>query len=446
MTEINLHKGQSKVLHDLFIAKTCRYSVVNAGRGWGKSYCAGVAGRMAVSELVAMPADIPNKNVAIIAPTYQQAVDIYFPLIAYMLGAEKDCIKMSRSAGKFWFPNNVELKIWSYEASERMRGTGQYFVVADEVTSWKGAGMNLQESWESIIQPCITTRWSPKNATRLGAPSPGRALIISTPKGYDYFYDLFNTRDTDSDWKSYHYTYRESPYLDDKEIDRVKHQLDPLKFAREYEASFENSGSNVFYMFNRSEHIKTDLDPFHSTEDVHVAIDFNVGIQASTVFAVRGGQMHILDEFMGHPDTETLAKAINDKYKAKGRRIFVYPDPSGRSRKTSAAVGVTDFSILQKAGFTTLAHSKAPPIIDSVAAVNKKLKSAHGNIELLVSTKAPNVIKSLERTSWLENNPDTATINKKEGVEHFSDGIRYAVEYIWPVQNRKVKVATGKTF
>lgn len=281
MTQINLHPGQSKVLYEMFVKKESRYGVVCAGRGWGKSYCAGVAAMMAVEELCKMPSDIPNKNVAIIAPTYAQAVDIYFPLIAYMLGAQHTAIKMSRSAGKFWFPNNVELKIWSYEASERMRGTGQYFVVTDEVTSWKGAGMNLKESWESIIQPCITTRWSAKNAKRLGAPSPGRGLIISTPKGKDYFYDMYNNQDSDSQWKSYHYTYRDSPYLDDAEIERVKHQLDPLKFAREYEASFDDSGNNVFYMFDRKKHNRTDLEPFKRGEDVHVAIDFNVGGEQS---------------------------------------------------------------------------------------------------------------------------------------------------------------------
>jgi len=443
MAQITLHEGQSRVLHDLFVSKKNRYGVLNAGRGFGKSYVAGVASMMAVQELVNMPADVPNKNVAVIAPTYQQAVDIYFPLIAYQLGGEQYSFKMSRSAGKFWFPNNVELKIWSYEASERMRGSGQYFVVADEVTSWKGAGMNLQESWESIIEPCITTRWSPKNAKRLGAPSPGRGLIISTPKGYDYFYDMFNFQDTDSDWRSYHYTYRDSPFLDDDEIERVKKNLDPLKFAREYEASFEDSGSNVFYMFDRKKHI-ADLPYFEKGEVVHCGIDFNVGIQATTIFAVRGNQMHILDEFMGHPDTESLARAITEKY--KGHKIVCFPDPSGKARKTSAAVGTTDFTILQKAGIQVLSHKKAPPIIDSVNAVNKKLCNAAGDIDMYVSKKCPNVIKSLERTSWVENNPDTATIDKKQGVEHFSDGIRYSVEYLWPVQDRSIRTRVGSTF
>jgi len=429
--DVSLHRGQSKVIKDLFIDNDTRYVVVNASRGFGKTYLAAVAAMVACQELMDLPEDVPNKNVAIIAPTYSQGVDIYFPLLAYILGLEEMSVKSSRAAGTFWLPNNVILKIWSYEASERMRGSGQYFVVADEVCSWKGAGSNLKESWESVIQPCIATRWSEKNAKRYGA-KPGRALIISTPMGYNYFHEMYNRQDTDDQWKSYTYTYHDSPYLDDEEIERVKLTLDPLKFAREYSASFEDSGNTVFYTFNRKEHITTELPNFEDGEEVHVAIDFNVGIMASCVFALRGNQIHILDEMQGHPDTETLAAELNRKY--KGHRITSYPDPSGRARKSSAAVGRTDFSILESSGIRTRAHSKAPPIIDSVAAINKKFKNANGDIDMYVHPRCVNTIKSIERTAWVESNPDTATICKKEGVEHWTDGLRYAVEYLFPVR------------
>jgi len=431
MNEVTLHEGQSKVISDIFMEDDVRYAVVNASRGFGKSYLAACAAAIAVQELIELPDDVPNKNVAIIAPTYQQAIDIYFPLLAYQLGMEAHAIKSSRVAGTFWFPKNVILKIWSYEASERMRGSGQYFVVADEVCSWKGAGSSLKESWESVIQPCIATRWSPQNAKKYGA-KPGKALIISTPMGYNYFYDMYNRQDSDNHWKSYTYTYTDSPYLDPEEIERVKLTLDPLKFAREYSASFEDSGNTVFYTFNRKEHIDKNLPYFDAGEDVHIAIDFNVGIMASCAFALRGNQIHILDEFQGHPDTETLAKALASKY--AGHRIISYPDPSGRARKSSAAVGQTDFTILTANKIATRAHNKAPPIIDSVAAVNKKFKNANGDIDMYIHPRCSNTIKSIERTAWVESNPDTATICKKEGVEHWTDGLRYAVEYLFPVR------------
>jgi len=162
MAEIKLHKGQSEVLRYLFKEPTgVRYATVCASRGFGKSYTASVAATMAVAELMNMPDDMPNKNVSLICPTYQQACDIYFPLLAHTLGLDEYSEKNSLASGTFWFPGNVKLKLWSYEASERMRGSGQYFVVADEVEDWTG-NPGLKESWVSVIQPTMTTRW-PRN-------------------------------------------------------------------------------------------------------------------------------------------------------------------------------------------------------------------------------------------------------------------------------------------
>jgi hypothetical protein len=328
-----------------------------------------------------------------------------------------------------------------------MRGTGQYFVVADEVCSWKsGAKTSLQESWESVIQPCITTRWSPQNATKLGAPSPGRALIISTPMGYNYFHEMFNREELDPNWKSYHFDYKSSPYLDPDEIERAKLTLDPIKFAREYEASFEDSGNNVFYMFKRKLHIDPELPDFEAKETVHVAMDFNIGVMACTIGARRGNQTHWLHELSGHPDTNSVAKTLHDRYVKKGHKVIVYPDPSGKARKTSAAVGVTDFSILKSNGLQLQVKSKAPPIVDSVNAVNTQLQNARGDVNMYFHPRIVNTIRSMERTVWLENNPDSAQIDKKEGVEHWSDGIRYYTDYTSPVIHSSTRVVKGFTF
>lgn len=167
-------------------------------------------------------------------------------------------------------------------------------------------------------------------------------------------------------------------------------------------------------------------------------------IQASSAWALRGNQAHCLDEFKGHPDTDTLAKILSEKY--KNHRIFAYPDPSGRSRKTSAAVGTTDFSILQSYGIHCLARSKAPGIVDSVASVNRKLKTAAGEVDTYVSANCPGVIMSLERTAWVDRNPDLAVIDKTEGVEHFSDGVRYLFEYKFPITAGNKKIIRGFNF
>ena len=198
---INLHAGQSEVFEDLFVNHTSRFSVVACSRGWGKSFMAGTAASTAIFELLELPSNVPNKTVYIVAPTYDQVTDIYYPLINYDLGMENFAIKSSRELGRFVFPKNVELRLLSYEAVERIRGKGAYFVVWDEISSCK-KGIHPKEAWQSVIQPAILTRWSEKRAKMYGARSPGRALFISTPKGYNYFHEAFNYAEVNSDWLS----------------------------------------------------------------------------------------------------------------------------------------------------------------------------------------------------------------------------------------------------
>lgn len=446
---INLHEGQSEVFEDLFVHQAARFAVVCCSRGWGKSFMAGATACTAIFELLELAPTVPNKVVYIIAPTYDQVTDIYYPLINYDLGMDRYAIKSSRDLGRFIFPYNVELRLLSYEAVERMRGKGAYFVVWDEVSSCK-RGISPKEAWEGVIQPTIITRWSKKRATAFKARSPGRGLIISTPKGFNYFHEMHTYESSDRDWKSYHFDYKTSPFLDVDEIERIKRNIDPIEFASEYLALFKESGNSVFYCFDRKKNISSDLPYFTPAldgdkgEDVHINIDFNVGLQCSSAMAIRGKQVHILDEFKGHPDTETLAIALKTKY--QGHRIFAYPDPSGRARKSSAPVGRTDFSILESHGIRCLAHPKAPPIIDSVAAVNKKLQNAAGDIDMYIHPRCTGVITSLERTRWVDNNSDTATIDKSEGIEHYSDGIRYGIEYLFPVQSGTKRVQRGFNF
>jgi hypothetical protein len=450
---VELHPGQSEAYEDLFIDQKYRFISVCCARGWGKSYFLATAGATAVFELMHMSADIPNKRVALIAPTYDQVTDIYFPILAYDLGLEDIALFSSRAKGIFLFPNNVELRLLSYEAVERMRGKGYYFVGWDEVSSCS-KGIHPKDAWQGVIQPCIVTRWSPERAAHFGAPSPGRAAVVSTPDGYNFFHELHHYAEADSQWGSYHYDYTGSPYIDPDEVERIRHQLDPRVFAAEYLASFEDSGNNVFYCFKRKKHVTDTVENFRPEskpgegdgEDVHVCIDFNVGIMAASMFARRGSQFHFIDEMQGHPDTEHLAIALKAKYLDKGHKVWGYPDPTGRARKTSAAVGRTDFAILESYGIRCLARQKSPPLIDSVNAVNKNLMTAAGDISMYFHPRCKGTIESMERTKWVDRNPDTAAIDKSEGVEHFSDGIRYAVEYIAPVQVGRTRPKRGFSF
>lgn len=434
-----LHKTQSDVYSAAFVHNVARFFVFVCSRGWGKSFALGASAVTSLFELFELGEKGRNKNVALVAPTFDQAKDIYYPILKNDFSLPSFTVREDKQLGRFIFPNDVQLHLISYEAIERMRGKGYYFIGVDEPSSMR----NLADSWENIMYPTISSRWSWMHAEEFGARSAGRAMFGGTPKGYNFLYDLFNYQDTDDDWKSFRFTYKDSPLLSEEEVEKAKLKMDPIRFASEYLADFKESGNMLFYCFDRQYHLQSVESPIEG-EDIHCSIDFNVGIQAVSFFVVRGGQMQFFSEHSGSPNTEALGEYIANRF--QGHRIFAYPDPSGKSRKTSAPIGTTDFSILKSKGIIVRARS-AVPVVDSTNAVNRMLTDANNNCNMFFDPAGcPETIKSMERTRWVDNNRDLALIDKTEGIEHFSDGVRYATDYLFPVKEYSVSVAQGDTF
>jgi len=194
VTSINLHPTQSKVYRDSFVDLSARHSVVVCSRGWGKSFFIATAAVTALFELFELDKNVPNKNVGIIAPTFDQVRDIYYPVLANNFALGSYTMKEDLGRGRFIFRNGVELHLLSYEAVERMRGKGYYNIGIDEPSSMR----KLEENWENVIYPTITSRWSWMHAEQFGAKTAGRAQFAGTPKGFNFLETVFNYQDTDS--------------------------------------------------------------------------------------------------------------------------------------------------------------------------------------------------------------------------------------------------------
>ena len=248
---INLHRAQSEVYRHLFDedgSDDLRHLLVVASRGFGKSYLAAAVSVSAAFELEKLSPYVLNKNIAIIAASHDQTQTIYQPLLSNEFRLDEVAVKTKKPL-KYRFPNGTEITCHSADASDKMRGSGQYLVIADEMATWKTPSSSIKDAWESVIEPCVTTRWSPENSQRVGAPSSGRTLIITTVKGKDYIFDLSHRHESDPRWTFFKYTYQDSPFISQEEIERVKANMDPILFAREYECDFGESGLAVFSVF-----------------------------------------------------------------------------------------------------------------------------------------------------------------------------------------------------
>ena len=436
MPKITLHKYQSEPIRWLFdknLSTQMRFAVVVASRGWGKSVVGATASYLAACELEKLPSYVMNKQVCLVASTHEQVSTVFRPIFEGMFNLSEITKPVQRPNLHWVLPNGTKIVTASADSYERMRGQGYYLVVADEIASWSIP--DIRDAWEATIEPTVVSRWSPKHAEAVMAPSAGRGLIISTVRGRDFLYDLSLRQEQDERWKTFTYTYKQSPTLDRAEVERSRANYDPIKFAREYECSFEDSGLTVFHQFKRENNVRPVAD-FAPGETVHAAIDFNVMINAASFSAMRDGQIHVIDEMRGTTNTDELVKNIKLKY--HGHPIVSYPDPAGNNRSTKAPIGQTDFTIIRNSGIQIRAKNKAPSVLDSAAAVNKMLRNAAGETNMYVHPRCVETIRSLERTCWNESIADVAIIDKKAGVEHFSDGIRYMVDYAYPIVGQPV--------
>ena len=113
-----------------------------------------------------------------------------------------------------------------------------------------------------------------------------------------------------------------------------------------------------------------------------------------------GDQCHIIDEIvLPNSNTQEMMHEINRRY--GGCEGIVHPDPSAESRKTSAPVGETDLTIIERAGW--LAYRSSPyKTVDRTNSVNAMLLNAQGQRRLLISPRCKRLIKALDGLSYKE--------------------------------------------
>jgi hypothetical protein len=125
--------------------------------------------------------------------------------------------------------NGARIYVRGADRPDTLRGVSLTYAVLDEVADIK------PEAWEQVIRASLSDR-------------KGRAMFIGTPKGRNWFHDLWNLGqdEKDSDWKSWHFTTADNPLIDSMEIESAKKTLSSFAFKQEYLASFSNAGADIF--------------------------------------------------------------------------------------------------------------------------------------------------------------------------------------------------------
>lgn len=380
-----------------------RFKVACCGRRFGKTTLA--------IWLMCREASQPNREIFYIAPTYRQAKMIAWKKLKNKLVDLRWAKKINETELSIILKNGSTISLKGADGgAQNLRGVGLDAVILDE------ASIIDEEAWTEVLRPAL-------------ADKQGWALFISTPAGMNWLKDLYDLHEEfPEEWASFQFTSLEGGNIPESEIETARRTLDSKTFRQEFEATFETFSGRIFYAFDRAVNIKPWTDEL--PRNLHIGLDFNVD-NNSAVIAVRVNSdvLHIIDEIklMGS-NTDEMVEEIKTRFPQN--TITVYPDPAGQARKTSAG-GRTDHSILRTAGFTVKSPNSHNAVRDGINAVNARLKSSTGITNLFVDPRCKYTIESLEKHTY---KPGSSIPDKDSGYDHFSDAIRYMVDYLFPIR------------
>ena len=392
-----------------------RFKVVASGRRFGKTYASIAA--------VAQQARFPNRKCMMVFPSYRMAKQIVFDDLIQLLKSKNWVKKINQSDLTVTLVNNSIIMLRSADNPDSIRGVGLDFVVIDEAADIP------EEAWTAVIRPTLSDRM-------------GSAMIIGSPKGRNFFYDLFQNAKHMEDWNSWQYTTAQGGNVTEQEINQAKQDLDERTFQQEYLAQFVNYSGVIYYAFGEH-NIQSMPQPADVRTPLHIGMDFNIDPGCAVIGYVHKGGIHIFDEVEIYgTDTGEMAREIQQRY--PGRKIIVYPDASGAQRRTSAG-GITDHIILKNSGFELKVGSINPSVKDRIASVNSVCKSNDGVVRLTVDPKCKKVIESLRKQVYKEGTRQP----EKSGYDHMCDALGYLCNNLYPLKQNinnnqgKIRRATG---
>lgn len=382
-----LTKPQLEIYHD-----PTRFRVIIAGRRFGKSV-------LCLNELIRAAQTGYNLDVYYVAPYLKMAKGILWPMLKAAIPQSHIKYKNEQELLIELKQYNSRIHLVGADNPDSLRGITVSFLVADEIQD-----IDLQVL-DTILLPAMSDQ-------------KADGIYIGTPKGKgnNTAYQLYLRGKTVKGWKSWQFTTADGGNVDPEEIEAAKSVMSAKQFEQEFLASFISMQGRVYYNFDITDTLDGSI--FDRGLPLHVGLDFNVGKMCAVVCQEFMGKVEVIDEFvLVDSNTREMCQAIKHRY--PDRNITIYPDPSGKARKTSSNAGQTDFSIIRDKEFGfefhLLAKNKHPAVADRVNNVNAMLMSADGTRKLKVSPKAVEVVKCLDGQVYKDgtNQPD-----KDGGLDH----------------------------
>ncbi|WP_260524016.1 terminase large subunit domain-containing protein [Serratia sp. PL7] len=417
-----------------FLTMPHKFKAYVAGFGSGKTW----AGCAAICKHFW---EHPKINQGYFAPTYPQIRDIFYPTIeevAFDWGLK---LRLNESNKEVHFYSGRQYRGTTICRSMEKPSTIVGFKIGnglvDEMDVMKAE--KAQIAWRKII---ARMRYNVDGLLN-------GISVTTTPEGFKFVWQQFVKEVRDKpELATLYGLIHASTYDNEKNLpaDYIPSLLasypGPLITAY-LRGRFTNLVSGtIYHQFDRRKNNCEDLE--QPGEPLYIGMDFNVGKMAGIVHVLRDGQPRAVTEIINAYDTPDIIRIIKERFwfydgnnYRKVREIYIYPDASGDSRKSSNA-STTDIAQLKQAGFNVVVNDANPPVKDRINSVNAMFCNSKGERRYLVNVKrCPVYTECLEQQVWDEK---TGEPDKKSGKDHANDGGGYYIIKQFPIIKPQGKV------
>lgn len=388
------------------------YPAMVAGFGAGKT-------EAAVLRSIMGKLRYPTLNRGFYEPTYDLVRMIAWPRFEELLTRLDVPYKLYKSPLNYISIEGYGSIIFrSMDTPGRIIGYEHADADVDELDTLKDA--EAADVWRRILS---------RNRQKKPDGKPNTIGTTTTPEGFRFVYRTWKENPKPG-YRIIQAPTESNSHLPDGYVDSLR-DIYPEALLQAYlMGEFVNlTSGTVYHTFSR-ELNNTDAVE-HRGEHLHVGMDFNVQQMSAVVHVIRDGDPVAVGELTGVLDTPAMIDLIQDRYPE--HKITVYPDASGKGRKTVDA-STNDLALLRQAGFAVEVDNSNPSVRDRVLAMCSAFCNAKGERRYRVNVRrCPTYAACLEQQAYDKHGaPD-----KTQGLDHAPDAGGYFIAKRYPIHKPK---------
>jgi len=404
-----------------------RFTALVSGLGAGKT-------RALLYRLLHFITNVPKATVCIYEPTIELIKRVIYPELTELLANSGVLYKLNKTDGlmEIWMPHGkCSIMFRSMNEPSRIIGYNTHLSLIDEIDTMPAD--KAKEVFDRIV-----SRNRKKFKYLDGTEGINQIGVTTTPEGFSFVYKTWVKEfGNDPDYELIRGRTTDNYHLPADYVDNMRKNFSPELVNAYINGQFVNlSGNTVYTSFDRVEsHTDLTLKDFPASDVIHIGMDFNVNRGAAVaIMKGDGGMAYIVSEFKLVQDTPAMIELIKARF--PNRIIVIFPDASGRSRKSIDA-SKSDIKLLREAGFRINAPKKNPPVRQRVVSLNTMLLNGEMERHLLVNTNTcPHLTEMFEKQIY-----DNNAVPTKLGDEDILDATGYAVDRLWGLSRSTTSVA-----